>query len=88
MNNIIMYLSEHDHGGGGISRVDMNSDFADILRMVFTYLQSYEMHFPFNGIYWTFTLWDVIKFDCAVAIGIYIISKIFDISFRRFDIWV
>lgn len=91
MNNVlfkIMYLSEHEHGGGGISRTGFHSDFSDILKQVFTYLQTYVMSFTFNGIEFNFTLWQLIKFDCAIAIGIYIISKIWDISLKRSDIWV
>lgn len=80
MNNIylrlMLFAQDYEHGGGGISRPDTTNDFADVMKQMFNYLQSYVFKFPFNGRIWNFTLWDLIKMDIACAIALYIISKI------------
>lgn len=72
----IMYLSEHEHGGGGISRTGYNNDLSDVLKQIFVELQTFTFQFPFNGYVFSFTLWDLIKLDLVLSIGIYIISKV------------
>lgn len=79
MNNIffkIMFFSEHEHGGGGISRAGYTNDFSDVLKQIFVELQTLTFQFPFNGYVFSFTLWDLIKLDLVLSIGIYIISKV------------
>ena len=78
MDNIfykIIYFSEHEHGGGGISRSGYTTDFADVLKQIFVELQTITFEFPFNGNVFSFTLWDLIKLELVLSIGIYIISK-------------
>lgn len=78
MNNLVSkFILLSSEQNGGIENLVFNNDFSDILRQMFYYIKNITFVWQFNGIIWTYTLWDFITLDIVVAVGCYIITKTF-----------